>query len=169
MIEIWKDIPGYEGKYQASNLGNIKSLSREFITKRGLLYKVKGKIKKLTVGSHGYKVCNLGFKDLHTVHTLVAKSFLPLVDGKTHVDHINSIRTDNRVENLQWVTQSENNSKQKINFGTDHWNTNLSEKDIKHIRDERDRGITYQKIADGYLVSYTTIYDIVRKKTWKHV
>lgn len=186
MSEIWKDVVGYEGKYQVSNMGNIRTLEhyieykqkslnksmkkfKEVLVKR----KIKAKIKKPTIGNHGYPVVNLGLSDTHTVHSLVANAFIIRVLGKNHVDHINSIRHDNRVENLQWVTQQENNSKQTFCIGSNKHNAVLIERDIVHIRDEYfkndcKRGLI-AKIANGYGVNSAVIRDVVRNITWKHV
>jgi hypothetical protein len=106
-MEIWKTIPDYED-YQVSNLGNVKSL------KWG-----KEKILKGALGSYGYYEVNL-LKDkkqkIFKVHKLVAMGFLGHKPDGTHkivVDHINNIKTDNRVENLQLITNRENCCKDK--------------------------------------------------------
>lgn len=100
-VEIWKDIPEYEGLYQVSNLGNVKSLFRnkERILKPGII--------------NGYYQVNLrkiNSNKWYRIHRLVASVFIPNHDNKPHVDHINGIRNDNRSENLRWCTQKENNS-----------------------------------------------------------
>lgn len=98
--EIFVDIEGFGGKYQVSNRGTVLNVTRQRILKpwdngNGYLYIRIGKNKK----SHG----------LHTsIHRLVASHFLVKGEGKTEVNHINSIKTDNRVDNLEWVTPSEN-------------------------------------------------------------
>ena len=99
--EIWKDIEGYEGLYQISNLGRIKSS-----------YNGKEKILK-PFDNHGYFRIQLyknGVRKKETIHRLVAKAFIPNPENKPYIDHINTIRTDNRVENLRWVTHEENNN-----------------------------------------------------------
>lgn len=103
--EKWKDIVGYEGLYQVSNLGNIKSLN----------YRNTGeeKIRKLVIDKYGYFVVSLrvnGKSKQHFVHRLVAQAFMPNPDNKPHIDHINTDKTDNRVCNLRWVTQKENSN-----------------------------------------------------------
>ena len=98
--EIWKDIPGYEGRYQASNLGRIKSILRG-----------ETRIKKPYLDKYGYlQVCiNInGTQCNKRVHRLIAKTFIENLDNKPHIDHINTIKTDNRVSNLRWVTHKEN-------------------------------------------------------------
>ena len=99
-IEIWKDIKGYEGIYQVSNLGRIKSL------KYG-----KEVIMKPKPNTHGYIRVSITMhnkKKSIAVHRLVAETFIPNPDNKPCIDHINTNRADNRVENLRWVTYSEN-------------------------------------------------------------
>lgn len=104
--EIWKDIPNYEGLYQVSNLGNIKGIKRNIIKKQCL--------------NKGYKQINLcKNSDIITypTHKLLAITFLNhKPDGHNMViDHINGIKTDNRLENIQIITQRENTSKSKNN------------------------------------------------------
>lgn len=122
MEEIWKDVVGYEGKYQASNMGRIKSLPREYkiiaksknqfsnkIYESEKIIKVKGKIKKLTLGYNGYYVVNLGYRDLKSVHRLIAECFCTGYSYLRRItNHKNGIKTDNRADNLEWASYSEN-------------------------------------------------------------
>ncbi len=105
MTEVWKDIVGYEGRYQVSNIGNVRSmhyLGKNMTTKDNGVKKLK-----LITNSSGYHVVTLKGKQ-QFVHRLVAAAFIPNANEKPCVDHINTITTDNRVENLRWVTQKEN-------------------------------------------------------------
>lgn len=108
-MEIWKDIDGYNGLYQVSNLGNVKSVER-FRTNGKGGYIQKSRILK-TGKRNGYLFVNLckdGVVKTFKVHRLVANHFLPNPEKKPEIDHINTDSTDNRVENLRWVTHKEN-------------------------------------------------------------
>lgn len=120
--EVWKDIEGYEGLYQVSNIGRVRSLDKEIKTYNGGSYINKGKIINGSIAkSEGYLRVTL-VKDrkntIKKIHRLVAEAFIPNPENKPCVDHINTIRDDNRVENLRWVTYEENMNnpltKQKI-------------------------------------------------------
>ncbi len=109
-IEIWKDVVvdkeeknKYKGKYQVSNLGNIKSLSYNHSGKERILKPYKKE--------SGYLYIDLfakGKRKTYRVSRLVALAFIDNPEGKREVDHINTIKDDNRVENLRWVTRKEN-------------------------------------------------------------
>lgn len=112
MQEIWKDIKGFEGLYQISNLGNVKSF-----------YKGRTYIKKCTLGSRGYLFVNLSKNKKNKafrVHRLVAKEFLPNPNNYLEVNHRNGNKLNNCVDNLEWCSRSYNVShawKNKLNKG----------------------------------------------------
>lgn len=111
MSEIWKDIPHYEGLYQVSNYGRVKSLER-FQQNHSKLQRVPERIKAQVLKPNGYQAVNLyknGRGKMEYVHRLVAMAFLDNPERKPQVDHIDGDRANNILENLRWVNQSENN------------------------------------------------------------
>lgn len=110
-MEEWKDIPGYEGLYQVSDQGRVRSLDRIVVNSRNVYRTLKGRILRPLKYRNGYFYIVLS-KDNHRkncrVHRLVARAFIPNPENKPHLDHINTKRDDNRVENLRWTTAKEN-------------------------------------------------------------
>ena len=110
--EIWKDVQGYEGLYQVSNLGRVKSVDRVVHRSDGINMFRTGKIKNAHDNGRGYLVVSL-YKhnkgQFNYVHRLVAQAFIANPDNLPAIDHLNCNRADNKVTNLEWVTYSENN------------------------------------------------------------
>ena len=107
MEEIWKDIEGYEGIYQVSNLGRVRSLDRKVWN-----YTKKGRILKSHSNGHGYQNVSLHNKnkiEKHAyIHILVAKAFIPNPENKKEVNHKDFNKENNCADNLEWVTREEN-------------------------------------------------------------
>ena len=111
MEEIWKDIIGYEGLYQVSNYGRIKSLSRVMTFGRRNAKRLLDEVIKSTKIKKGYvyvKLAKSGVVTTYLVHRLVAQAFLEPVVDKDQVNHLDFDGTNNRVGNLEWTTRSEN-------------------------------------------------------------
>lgn len=103
MEEVWKDIKGYEGIYQLSNLGRIKNIKRNII-------------RRPSGHNGGYQIillCKEGVMRGFSIHRLVAEAFIPNPENKPEVNHIDEDKTNNSASNLEWVTSKENN-----NYGT---------------------------------------------------
>lgn len=120
-MEIWKDIPNYEGYYQVSDLGNVKSLDRKVINSpNGGCFTRKGKkLKPIKKGKQNYLVVSLNKKGrgkMFTIHQLVAITFLnhKPCGFDIVVDHKNNISTDNNLSNIQLVSNRYNSSKDKV-------------------------------------------------------
>ena len=128
MEEIWKSVNGYDGFYEVSNQGRVRSVNR-FVMQviNGVQTKClyKGRILKFTTDNSGYPMVTLsalGKIKTFRIHRLVADVFIENPESKKTVNHINAIKTDNRIENLEWATQLENNQ-HAINTGLGKRNT----------------------------------------------
>lgn len=105
--EVWKDIPNYEGEYQVSNLGRIKSLSRSYLQSNGKKITIKSRIRKQGLDRNGYHTITLKKKGF-LVSRLVAESFIPNIYDFKEVNHINGNKDDNSVFNLEWCDRTYN-------------------------------------------------------------
>ena len=165
MEEIWKDIPNYEGYYQSSNLGRIKSLSRIVLRKGKYPFMSKEKVLKPALIPLGYYQIVLhknGIKKGKSIHSLVAESFLNHKPNghKLVVNHKNFNREDNRVENLEIITNRENTNKKhiksyskyvgvsfykRVNKWTAQIWVNGKKKNLGYFENEYDAHLAYQK------------------------
>lgn len=174
MIEIWKDIAGYEGFYQVSNLGNVKSLFRIIETgnnKRSVSERMLTKTKNRD-GYIKYSLSKNGILKNYQIHRLVAIAFIPNPLKKPQVNHINGIKSDNYLNNLEWSTISENN-KHALNNGlrtlpngVNHYNSRFDEKNIIEIRNS---DLSESKLALIYNVNRATIGKIKRNERYKNI
>ena len=113
IAEIWKDIQGYEGLYQVSNLGRVKSLGRNIkkpLLKSGYCWQEERILKpyKNRKGYLNVRLCKDSRTKDFQIHRLVAIAFIPNPENKPQIDHINADKTNNNVNNLRWVTCKEN-------------------------------------------------------------
>ena len=114
MKEIWKDVRNYEGFYQISNKGNVKSVQRKVVYSDGRVFNYPEKILKPSPDTKGYLGVGLnrnGTAKPKRVHRLVAEAFLNKPEGLMSVNHIDGVKTNNNLSNLEWVTYSENTRK----------------------------------------------------------
>ena len=138
-MEIYKDIIGFEGYYQISNLGNVKSLDRVVIRKDGRKQRLKSKYTKIRVNWNGYLQVSLnvyGNKKVFLIHRLIAIHFIEKPKGKNIINHKNKNILDNSIENLEWVDYSENRC-----HGILHDKKNMSSEYF---------GVSFSKCANKY-------------------
>lgn len=155
--EEWRDIRGYDGDYQISNFGRVKSFCRS-----------KARIIEPSINGGEYLHVGLykgGKGKRYSIHRLVAEAFIPNPDNLSQVDHRFGMKLDNYFENLRWVTVSENTKAAfdmglaKSAQGEDHVEAKLTNKDAVYIRENPD-GLTMDQLAEMFGVGRTTIIDI---------
>lgn len=132
--EIWRPVVGYENLYEVSNLGRVKSLKRKNVPNDRIL-----KHLQIAGGYIGVTLCDKkAVKKCFRVHRLVAIAFIPNPESKPEVNHISGIKTDNRVDNLEWVTPKENMKHAFLlglsDSGQNHSNAKLSQTQVRNIR-----------------------------------
>jgi hypothetical protein len=186
MEEIWKDIPGFENLYQVSNLGRVKSLPKLHKLKNSS-YTSKERLLKQHKNNQGYLRVNLNKKRCF-VHRLVAQAFIPNINNKPFINHIDCNPLNNNVNNLEWCTPQENVDymiKLKRNTRTKQWLNKLhnsQEKYYKSVKgtDKNGNTIILKNIneAKNYGMSPGTIcacckkiknFKTYRGYTWEYV
>ena len=158
---IWKDIPAFSGRYEVSDTGEIRNVKTKLV-------------RKARVNKFGYLQMNFPKNDgsgqsiTKAIHRLVAEAFIPNPLNLPEVNHKDGNKLNNAVGNLEWVTVSDN---QKHAFllglsyvyrGSDHINAKLTEEDVNEIKIRYKKNVSFQKLADEYGVSPTTIRRVIR-------
>jgi hypothetical protein len=171
-MENYKDIQGFEGYYQVSNLGNVKRLnsitSHSRRRREGVLKQYKRKN-----GYSSVDLCVSGIKKTFLVHRLVAFTFLN--NSKEEVNHINGIKSDNRLENLEWNTRSENQLHSiriglRTSKGIKNSQSKLNESQVMEIRQMVALNVMKKgDVAKKFNISAPTISDIISKRSWSHI
>ena len=165
-MEIWKNVVGFEEQYEISNLGNLRSKERFVKHWRGGERKYKSNFKNIRLNDHGYFRCNLkneGKRYDFTIHRLVALAFIPNEENKPFINHKNGIKTDNRVENLEWCNQSENVTHAVKNRLI---KTKLTDEQAKKIFNSQ---LSNRKLAEIYDINHSIVWRIKNKKAYKHL
>ena len=168
--EIWKNIEGYDGRYQVSNMGRIKSFCKS-----------KVKILRLRVGNRNYfeVILYMGKSSKNIkVHSIVAKNFIPNPENKPMVNHKDGNKLNNRVDNLEWSTYSENQLHAfqigliKTKKGTESNCAKLSKEIVIYIREHykcRDKEFGGKALSKKFGVSENTIKNVVDRKRYANI
>lgn len=171
-FEVWKPIPEYEGLYEVSNYGRVRRLA-------GSPKCNKTRILNPPLSAYGYRFIFLwkkGIEDSFYVHRLVLAAFIgPRPDG-LEVNHKNGNKSDNRLENLEYVTRHQNEMHSlyvlgnitKIRHGEMHKDAKLTETKVREIRAQIGK-VGVRELGRRYGVDQRVIRDIRDRKTWKHV
>lgn len=173
-VEVWKDIPEYEGRYKISNYGSVISVGGNEKS-----YFRKSKKKSLIKTKGGYwsvSFCVDLKRRIFDVHRIVAKLFVPNPDNKPFVNHKDGNKLNNRANNLEWCTQQENiihayeNGLMFAPKGENHGMSKLTVSDILEM--DIRYFIHFERMVDiaiKYKVKLSTINKILRIRSWKHV
>lgn len=180
--EIWKPIPSFDG-YEASNRGRVRSIDR-VVMKRlrwsasPVPHTRKGKILSHSISAKGYvrvPVRRNGKAVMMSAHQLVLLAFKGEKADGMITRHLNGVRSDNRPENLEWGTLSEN-YKDREKHGTEtrgeaHPKATISESDVRYIKSIKEPwpAGTYAAISKRFKISKSTVHNIRRGHTWGHV
>lgn len=161
--EIWKDVEGYDGKYQISTLGNVRSYAYGH-----------ARTLKPSPNELGYLrvfLCKYGLIKTLRVHRLVAEAFMPNPKNKPYINHIDFDPSNNRVENLEWCTQKENMrhciDSGRFSRGEAHYKSILKNSDVKKIR--ASNGISQVQLGKIFKVDQSVISNIINRKKWTHI
>jgi hypothetical protein len=177
-MEVWKKVKGYEEIYLVSNLGNVKSIDHYINNNQNTKSLKKGRVLKKFQSIKGYLQTSLSkeTKRFNTgIHRVVAIAFIPNPENKPQVNHINGIKTDNRVENLEWCTNKENqihavkNGLCNPNYGEKHHNSKLTNEDVKKVRVLFKTGISNTELSRKYNISAVAMSNILKNKTYINI
>ena len=174
--ETWKAVKGYEGLYEVSDHGRVRSLGRDMVRRDGYRYVMPQRILRHWL-TRGYPTVSLSrdgkVKKLY-VHRLVASAFLPMIRGKREVNHLDVNPQNNLLSNLEWVTPSENVThsyragKHRPIRGESFVGSKLTDQAVRDIR-RLYPGVSGPKLGARYGVASQTIYRVVNGDGWKHV
>lgn len=178
-IEEWRDVPGYEGKYQVSNFGRVKSLARFVLN--GNKHWQPERIFKKYLNNRGYEELKLykGNREFKNVqlHRLVAQAFIPNPNNYPQINHIDGNPENSRVENLEWCTNSMNTKhaydtglKDPKNYkGSANCNAKLTDEQVINIRLDRKNGMSISEVSIKYGIRKNHVGLISNGHIWKHL
>jgi hypothetical protein len=174
--EIWKSVKGYEGFYEVSNLGRVRTIARIAIglskLKNPRKTPVKAKIKKSRINQSGYVTVALVRNNVSAVtylHRIIATAFISNPKGYKIINHKNGIKSDNRIENLEWCTSGYNNQHAINTRLRKPARAQIDEKMAYKIREMRSQKLTYEKIGELVGISKASIGAFLRGTNYKYL
>lgn len=168
MTEQWRPIPGYEGFYEVSDQGRVRSVDRVLTQKNGYARKLKGTVIRPYTHRSGHLYVRLGRARAYGVHILVASAFIGTRENGSVVRHLNGCPCDNRVQNLAYGSQQDN-VRDCYSYGGKAGSGKLYREQVLEIRNKLARGIPHSQIAEQYHVSAQTISNINCRKTFGYI
>lgn len=166
MKEIWKDIEGYNGLYEVSSTGKVRSWKGNSQEPRPIKQFVNSGYYKISLHNNGIS------KRCVPIHRLVAETFIVNHKNKPFVNHIDGNKLNNNVANLEWCTHAENHKHASelglMESGEDRYNSKLTEEHVKEIRKEykTNSNTSQRKLAKKHNVSQRLIWNVVNNKAW---
>lgn len=176
--EIWKDIPNFEGYYQASTKGRIRSVKRTVKHKDGKVTVFKGRVLKSSLNKKGYPMVYLSKdckKFTRAVHRFIALTFIQNPYKYDQVNHINGIKEDNRIENLEWCNNQQNCAHAHKNGlvnsarGENSGNVKLKRWQVIFIIDSYPSQFSAKEICSLFDIHRGEPSGLIRGKSWKHM
>ncbi len=174
--EEWRPVPGYEGLYDASSCGRIKSLPRVIQHKNGHKQNAPSVVLRQGIGSHGYPTVTLskgGTVKKRTVHSIIAEAFIGKRPDGFETRHLDGNRRNCHTDNLKYGSHEQNQAN-RIAHGTDgrgqkNAMAKLSLDQVETIRAKAASGSDFHDLARTFDVAWATISDIIQRRTWRHV
>lgn len=165
MSEEWRDAPDYVGRYEVSNLGRVRSLTRVANCGGGWVRSVNGRVLRAAPTSKGYLGVTLydgaGNRRTHHVHLLVAKAFVPNHECKPQVNHEDGVKANNAASNLTWATNKENQEHGAalgiMPRALANGNGKLSDESVATIKSLLRRGASPKDLAEQFNVSQSLV------------
>lgn len=181
----WKDVSGWDGFYEVSDIGIVRSLDRVVERSNGTIQRFTGKTLKSFKNSAGYIMVRLsdssnGRRECARVHRLVASSFIENSEMKPEVNHIDGNKSNSCLSNLEWVTPKENRvhawekglrnkSHLRPQYGVRNGSSKLTDEIVVSMRILRQKGESYQSIANLFGVAKSTAMRAIKSELWTHI